>query len=211
MRDASWETLIKANFPMEWWSHTYLKLNQTDFDWFFKQDWDVQHCGRHLPDGGELFFEKNQFVLEDDLDDHDNDDNDDDGGGFYVDNGNGEVVNVEDALIMRLILRVNKGSRRRETQPPELQRSLSRWTGTMSVWIIIIIIDIFTITMILTMIIIIINLLLRIIIIITITSVIILSIWYQKNVLQRMTNWPWKSFVREAETTHGLFRCCRRP
>ena len=123
-----------------------------------------------------MFFEKNQFVLEDDLDDHDNDDNDDDGGGFYVDNGNGEVVYVEDALIMRLILRVNKGSRRRETQPPELQRSLSRWTGTMSVWIIIIIIDIFTITMILTMIIIIINLLLRIIIIITITSVIILSI-----------------------------------
>ena len=63
--------------------------------------------------------------------------------------GNDEVVDVEDAVIMGLRLRVNKGSRRRETQPPELQRSLSRWTGTMSVWIIIIIIDIFTITMIL--------------------------------------------------------------
>ena len=92
--------------------------------------------------------------------------------------GNDEVVDVEDAVIMGLRLRVNKGSRRRETQPPELQRSLSRWTGTMSVWIIIIIIDIFTITMILIIIIIIINLLLLriIIIIITITSVIILSI-----------------------------------
>ena len=69
-------------------------------------------------------------------DDHDNDDHDDDGGGGFVvglGNGNDEVVNVEDALIIRLGLRVNKGSQRRETQLPELQRSLSRWTGTMSV------------------------------------------------------------------------------
>ena len=71
-----------------------------------------------------------------DNDDHDNDDHDDDGGGGFVvglGNGNDEVVNVEDALIIRLGLRVNKGSQRRETQLPELQRSLSRWTGTMSV------------------------------------------------------------------------------
>ena len=66
--------------------------------------------------------------------DDDNGDHDDDGGGgFVVGNGNDEVVNVEDALIIRLGLRVNKGSQRRETQLPELQRSLSRWTGTMSV------------------------------------------------------------------------------
>ena len=73
------------------------------------------------------------YAFADNFGDHDNDDNDDDGGGFDVGNCNDKVVNVEDALIMRLILRVNKGSRRRETQLQELQRSLSRWTGTMSV------------------------------------------------------------------------------
>ena len=64
------------------------------------------------------------------------DDHDNDGIMMMVDVGHGNdgVVDVKDAVIMRSRLRVNKGSRRRETQPPELQRSLSRWTGTMSVW-----------------------------------------------------------------------------